>query len=234
MTKYYRRINATNATGTGQFSSVWNFSTLQNLTLNLKVYLEGFWNGMIQVPDTIKVYLANIVTPYEYADSTSVLLSTNGTGTFNFSKCQNSNYYIVLVHRNHLETWSKYPHTFVTNSPVDYDFTTAQTQAFGNNLIFSNGNRCIFGGDINHDGFIDGYDMTQLYNDLINYISGFVITDVNGDYFVDGFDMTILYNNLFNYVGVVKPGNIDEERKYIFLKSEKNIFNHPFKDIPNK
>jgi M6 family metalloprotease-like protein len=224
MTKYFWRINASNAAGTGQYSTVWNFRTLQNLTLNLKIYLEGFWNGTTQVTDTVKVYLANSISPYWYEDSSKVLLSTNGTGTFNFTKCPNSNYYLVIVHRNHLETWSRLPLVFVTNAPVEYDFTTAQTQAYGNNLIYSNGKWCIYGGDINKDGFVDGADMALLDNDIYNYTSGRVITDLNGDQFVDGADMAILDNNIYNYIGVVRPGNSDAVRKNILLKPEKNIF----------
>ena len=50
----------------------------QNLSLNLKVYLEGFWNGLTQVSDTAKIYLANSTTPFAFVDSAAVLLSSIG------------------------------------------------------------------------------------------------------------------------------------------------------------
>ncbi|MDD5363100.1 MAG: BNR-repeat neuraminidase N-terminal domain-containing protein, partial [Ignavibacteria bacterium] len=62
-TKYYWRVNAANGGGTGAWAAKWNFTTLAlNLTLNLKVYLEGFWDGTQQVQDTVMIYLASPTT----------------------------------------------------------------------------------------------------------------------------------------------------------------------------
>jgi hypothetical protein len=194
----------------------------QNLSLNLKAYLEGFWNSSTQVSDTAKVYLANSTSPYALIDSQKVVISAAGTANLTFTNASEGSYYIVIKHRNHLETWSALPQTFSLNSESSYDFTTTQSQAFGNNLIYSNGAWCIYGGDINHDGFVDGADMAILDNDLYNYISGYVAADVNGDQFVDGADMAILDNNLYNYIGVVKPGSKDAIRKNIFKPTWKN------------
>jgi len=194
----------------------------QNLTLNLKAYLEGFWNGSSQVPDTAKIYLANRTFPYAFADSQKVVLSSNGTASITFTNAAEGSYYIVIRHRNHLETWSALPQTFTLNSELSYDFTTAQTQAFGNNLIYSIGAWCIYGGDVNQDGFIDGADMAILDNDLYNYVSGYVAADVNGDQFVDGADMAILDNNLYNYIGIIKPGSKDAVRQNIFKRGQKS------------
>jgi hypothetical protein len=222
-TRYFWRVNSSNAGGTGQWSAVWNFKTLNNLTLNLKVYFEGFWNGTSQISDTVKVYLAINSYPFGYVDSSEVLFSTNGTGILNFTKCPNNSYFLVINHRNHIETWSTLPQIFVTNIPVNYDFTTTQTQAYGNNLVYSNGAWCIYGGDINKDGFIDGADMAILDNDLYNYVSGYVLADINGDEFVDGADMAILDNNLYNYIGAVKPGVSDEDEMNIYkYEQERN------------
>jgi hypothetical protein len=194
----------------------------QNLSLNLKAYLEGFWNSSTQVSDTAKVYLANSTSPYALIDSQKVVISATGTTNLTFTNASEGSYYIVIKHRNHLETWSALPQTFSLNSESSYDFTTTQSQAFGNNLIYSNGAWCIYGGDINQDGFIDLLDMIPIDNDAYNYVSGYVVTDVNGDQFIDLLDMIYVDNNSYNYVGVIRPGSIDAVRKNIFKPTWKN------------
>jgi hypothetical protein len=140
-------------------------------------------------------------------------LSTSGNANVIFTKAFSGSYYIVIKHRNHLETWSGLPQTITAGSPLSYDFTTAQTQAYGSNMIFSNGAWCIYGGDINQDGFIDLLDMIPIDNDAYNYVSGYVVTDVNGDMFVDLLDMIYVDNNSYNYVGVIRPGGLKSDKE---------------------
>jgi hypothetical protein len=45
----------------------------------------------------------------------------------------NHSFYIVVKHRNSLETWSTYPVNF-KSTIIYYDFTTSLTKAYGNNL----------------------------------------------------------------------------------------------------
>ncbi|TRZ88695.1 MAG: hypothetical protein D4R88_07255, partial [Methanosarcinales archaeon] len=193
LTKYYWRVNATNLGGTGPYSLVWNFRTLQNLTLNLKVYLEGFWNGTTQVSDTTMVYLANSTTPYAFIDTAKVVLSTTGTAAINFTKAPNASYYIVVNHRNHLETWSKLPQAFITNVAVNYDFTTAANKAFGDNMKQVGTVWVLYGGDANRDGAIDALDVALFIVQFGN--SGYLSCDFNGDGSVDALDVSIIVAN---------------------------------------
>jgi hypothetical protein len=214
LTKYYWRVNATNAGGTGPYSLVWNFSTLQNLTLNLKVYLEGFWNGTAQVSDTTTVYLANATTPYAYVDTAKVILSTTGTSAISFTKAPNGSYYIVINHRNHLETWSKLPQAFATNVAVAYDFTTAANKAFGDNMKQAGTVWVLYGGDANKDGAVDALDVALFIVQFGN--SGYLSCDFNGDGSVDALDVSIIVANfgLGKSVPTVdgggQPGNINK------------------------
>jgi photosystem II stability/assembly factor-like uncharacterized protein len=193
LTKYYWRVNSANEIGTSPYSTVWNFTTLQNLPVSLKVYLEGFWNGITQVSDSARIYLANSTTPYTFLDSASIVFSTAGSTSFSFSKVINGNYYIVVRHRNHIETWSKLSQSFVTGITVNYDFTTSANKAFGDNMKQVGSIWVLFSGDINQDGVIDALDRSACWND--RNLSGYYASDLNGDGVVDALDRSICWNN---------------------------------------
>mgnify|MGYP000843946165 CR=1 FL=1 len=193
LTKYYWRVNATNTSGTGSWSTKWNFTTSQNLPVNLKVYLEGFWNGTTHIQDTVRVYLANSTSPYIAVDSAQVELSTAGTAAINFTKAPNGNYYIIVKHRNHLETWSKLPQAMVTNITKSYDFTTASTQAYGDNMKQTGSEWVLFAGDANQDGAVDGFDVLIFVGEYGG--TGYYRCDFNGDEAVDGFDVLIFVSD---------------------------------------
>lgn len=194
-TIYYWRVNAINSGGTSGWSTVWNFRTLSTLSANLKLYLEGFYNGSSQVQDTISVYLANPTSPWAFRDSTLALLQTNGNAMVSFQRAPDGNYYIVIKHRNHLETWSALPQSFSTGTPVNYDFTTASNKAYGNNMKQVGSVWVLYSGDINQDGFVDPED----YNAFISQFGkdGYISADLNGDTYGDGYDLPYLYPNFF-------------------------------------
>ncbi|MCX6159103.1 MAG: hypothetical protein NTY74_14075 [Ignavibacteriae bacterium] len=192
LTKYYWRVNASNAGGTSIWSNVWNFRTLQNLTLNLKLYLEGFWDGVTQVSDTTMIYLANS-TNFTFVDSAKIVLSTTGTALVNFTKAPNGSYYIVVNHRNHLETWSTVGQFFVTNIMVNYDFTTAANKAFGNNMKQVGSVWVLYGGDANRDGSVDALDVILVVNQFGT--QGYLEADFNGDQDINGNDIIVFVPN---------------------------------------
>ena len=59
---------------------------------------------------------------------------------------------------------------------------------------------CIYSGDVNQDYLIDISDLSDVDNDVFNYVSGYVNTDLNGDYLVEGRDQNIIDNNRFRIV----------------------------------
>ena len=90
---------------------------------------------------------------------------------------------------------------------MSYDFSTAASQAYGNNqievepVVFA-----IYSGDLNQDGFIDSFDFPALDSDIFNGVSGvYVNTDLNGDGFVDSFDFPVFDANSYNGVSVMTP-----------------------------
>ncbi len=157
------------------------------------------------IPDTTKIYLRHLSSPYTIIDSTTGVLNLNGVGTFKFYNPINGIlYFIVITHRNSIETWSSSGNSFTLNS-LSYNFTASSFQAFGNNLILKGTKYCIYSGDVNQDGIIDASDLSLVDNDVFNSVSGYVLTDVNGDNFVDASDLSIVDNNAFNSVIMRRP-----------------------------
>jgi len=64
---------------------------------------------------------------------------------------------------------------------------------------------CIYSGDVNQDGIVDGNDAGAIDNDAYNFITGYVNTDLTGENIVDASDASIVDNNTYNFVGVVRP-----------------------------
>ena len=192
-----------------------------NVTLNLKVFIQGLYTGNqtmtsvlfnaaltqnTAITDSVQIDLydpngTNLNPVY----STKVIVNTNGIANAILPpSVLNKAYYLAVNYKNAINTWSKNP--VFMQSVSNYDFTSAASQAYGDNLMDDgNGVFLIYSGDINQDGFIDGNDFIDLDNDNSNFISGYVVTDVNGDGFVDGNDFIVLDNNNANFIGIVKP-----------------------------
>lgn len=213
------KVSDANLDDTGHVESycvtIQSLITVQRLPLSLKVYLEGFWDGSAQISDTTMVYLANSTTPFAFVDSANVILSTTGTAAINFTKAPNGSYFIVVNHRNHLETWSKLPQAFATNIGVTYDFTTAANKAYGDNMKQAGSVWVLYGGDANRDGNVDALDVSLFIPQFGN--SGYLSCDFNGDDFVDALDVPILISNFGLGKAVPplvfkKPVNINKEK----------------------
>ncbi len=178
--------------------------------LNLTMLVQGFYNptANTMVQDTARVYLRNSTAPFAIVDSAKAQLSSAGAGFFSFANAVNGvNYYLQLKHRNSLETWSKTVQTFAGNS-LTYNFTTANTQAYGNNMKQVDASPirfAIFGGDVNQDGTVDATDLSAIDNAASVFVSGYVVTDLTGDNFVDGTDFAIADNNAATFVSLVRP-----------------------------
>lgn len=172
------------------------------IKISLSILMEGMYfpvfNQMTR-KDTIKVYLHSSISPYNKIDSASTPIdSVTNNGLFIFNNTTPGFYYIVAKHFNCIETWSKDGGEPLTNdgSTYNYDFTTAASQAYGNNLKRKGTKYGMISGDSNQDGFIDGSDFIQTENDAVNFRTGrFLPTDLNGDNFVDGSDRQIGDNN---------------------------------------
>jgi len=156
----------------------------------------------------MKVYLRNISSPYSKVDSSEFKINSSGSGVFDFGNITNgTNYYIIINHRNSIETWSSGGNSF-TAGTMTYSFITAANRAYGNNQIQVDNSPlryAIYSGDVNQDEIVDGADAGIIDNDAFNFVTGYVNTDLTGDDLVDASDEAIVDNNTFNFVGVIKP-----------------------------
>ena len=190
-------------------------------TGTIKIFNQGYYTGNgVMSPvllnqgvsvsalytDSVLVELRAPSPPFTLEASFRQVITNNGNCYFSFpSTLEGNEYYLVIKHRNSIETWSANP--VLLSNQFNYDFTTAATQAYGDNQVeVEQGVYAVYSGDINQDGFVDSFDFPALDTDIFNGVSGvYVNTDLNGDGFVDSFDFPLFDVNSFNGVSVMTP-----------------------------
>ncbi|MBK9333045.1 MAG: hypothetical protein IPM96_11725 [Ignavibacteria bacterium] len=171
-------------------------------TLTLTLGLEA----ISPIQDTVTVTLRSTSPPYAIIGSDSKILDANGSASFLFAKALNGvNYYIVVNHRNSIQTWSKSGGEQFSGGVLNYDFTTAAAQAFGNNMVLVSGDYRNYTGDVNQDDVVDLSDVAVIDNDAFSFSTGYIVSDLNYDLLVDIADLTYADNNAFGFVQVLKP-----------------------------
>jgi len=197
--------------------------------LNLKFYIQGYYLGAGTMTSTIQNEDLDPITAPNYAstdcdsvtitlheDNSSTLatyptigtytgmLKTDGTISCTFpGSTLTKSCYIVIEHRNSIQTWSSLPITIA--SVNSYDFSTAATKALGSNQIdvASEGIYSIYNGDINLDYATDASDFLLMDADIQSFNSGYISTDLNGDGSTDASDFLILDGNIQSFIGAV-------------------------------
>jgi hypothetical protein len=198
-----------------------NISALSNIasaTLNssgsivLTMIMEGFYNSAsnnLNSGDTARLYLRNASAPYAVVDSSAAVINAvTLSSSFSLSNAATGSYYIVVKHRNSIETWSANPVVYTSGGTTNFSFITSVLQAFGSNMIQVDASPvrfAIYSGDVNQDGTVDATDVSSIDNDAFNFVGGYVVTDLTGDNFVDGTDFAIADNNAANFVSVARP-----------------------------
>jgi len=190
-------------------------------TLNITCFIEGYMNGSnsmqavlanqgmtapLDACDTITIELHDANSPYNLLYTTQALLKQDGTASCVIgSGFISTAYYVVVKHRNALQTWSALPISLGSSS-VNLNFTTSAAQAYGSNQVeVSPGVWAFYSGDLNGDENIDLSDFAQLENDVANFIFGYANTDINGDGNVDILDTPVVENNITNFIFSAHP-----------------------------
>lgn len=177
----------------GSFQAFKKTENVTSISLNVTMGIEGFWNGKPMVTDTVTVQLRNAAFPYALVEESKEVVNINGFATYEFYTATSGSYYVVLKHRNSLETWSAAPVAMSAAGNYYYDFTTSASQAFGSNTVLKSGIYCDYSGDVNQDGTIDASDLASVENNVGN--SGYIPEDVTGDDYADAADVAIVENN---------------------------------------
>jgi hypothetical protein len=190
-----------------------------NKVLNLTVLLESLFNGTNmnkaknasgdqfagQVADQITVELRGAVSPYTLlAGPFSVNLNIDGTASTSIPPDLAESYFIVVRHRNSIETWSAVPVSF-SGLNTSYDFSTSASQAFGNNMKMVSGKQVLLTGDVNQDGMVDSGDMVIVDNSASLFMNGYLPSDTNGDGTVNAADYTVTGLNASTFVARLIP-----------------------------
>ncbi|TBX65986.1 hypothetical protein EZL74_11475 [Flavobacterium silvisoli] len=225
---YVWSVNGNTYTSSGTYTSVVNScltevlhltiscSSVVTITANIEGYYDAGTHAMRPVlmnqgvgssstdVDHITVELHDAST-YALVATTTAMLQTNGTAVATYSTAPSGSFYVVVKHRNSLETWSATP-VAVGPTPASYNFTDAASKAYGNNMkMLETGVYGFYSGDINQDGFIEAQDFPPLTNDSDNFAEGNYNTDLNGDGFVEAQDFPILVNNSDNFIESIHP-----------------------------
>ncbi len=189
-------------------------------TVNLKLFVQGYYDGSNNMRsvknnqdsdfpsdevEDITVELHNATSPYAMAYSISTTLKTDGTAVCKFNTAPSGSFYIAVKTSNAVQTWSATAQT-VGEIPLTYDFSTAATQAYGDNMLNLGGG--VFGfysGDINQDEVVDNTDAPDLAVAIDGSAFGVQVTDLNGDGSVDNSDAPFFENNAANSIFAQYP-----------------------------
>jgi len=203
-----------------------NFSTFTGASIHsatLKLFLEGLYAGGgvmnqahdetgphfgVGIADQVTIELHNAAN-YSTIEYSSGLMNLNTNGDIAISAIPvlySDSYYLTIKHRNSITTISALPVSF-SGANVNYNFSTAASKAYGNNMDNWGGLGVfvIYCGDVNQDGIIDSDDMIPIENESVVITFGYVTTDLNGDGIVDSGDMNIVEKNSANLVQAITP-----------------------------
>jgi PKD repeat protein len=217
---YSVSLTVTDSTGTNSLHRENYILVVDSVKLlHLTILLEGLFNGTGMnkarnqdnyqyegaIADEISVRMHGSQPPYpvNYGPYPASL-DTNGHATLRISPLARGYFYISVLHRNSIETWTSQPLSFY-NEVISYDMTDSDAKAYGNNLRQLNGKYLVFSGDVNQDGLVDSGDLIAIDNDAAFFSTGYLLSDLNGDGLVDAGDMIIVDNNSTMFVTRIIP-----------------------------
>lgn len=214
LTTIYTVLGTASSSGCTRTTSI-QIQAVCAITLDLKCFIEGYYaGGSMMSPvlsnegvgfdstltDSITVEIHSATAPYDLVKATQCVIGVNGVCTAIFPNTLPGSYYVVVKHRNSIETWSANS-VAIGNTPVLYDFSSLQSKSYGGNMRELELNVWgLYSGDVNQDNNIDLLDVGQVEGDIENFLFGYVPSDVNGDGNVDLLDASTVEVNSSNFI----------------------------------
>lgn len=177
-----------------QFNNMSAKPSLMNLTSTANE--SGYWTGSSQPRDSVKIYLRTFAAPHTIVDSATGYINQFGYCSTYLANAPNGSYYLEYRHRNSLAVWSNLPISFTQGSTSSFSILGGPNNVYGSDLYFTGGRWCMYSGDINQDGAINGNDFTTFSQQFGQ--GGYLGSDLNGDGTVNGNDFTI-FNTGFGH-----------------------------------
>ncbi len=153
--------------------------------------------GNTAVVDWVKVELRDKTTAANILKTRSGLLLANGnivdidgSSPLSFSNTASDNYYVALIHRNHLGVRTQNS-VALSGTTMIVDFTSPATALYGN--ILTGTVNLIYSGDIDGTGLIDATDRSGTWNNRNQ--TGYLKYDCNMNGTVDASDRAFTWNN---------------------------------------
>jgi len=234
-------VNGTNTKISQGFLQSWAIKNLLNVTAMLQEYYnyvtatmnqtQGIdWNSgnlynnfSDNIVDTLSIILrkTNVNDPDNPCTIDTAFnglnLDLNGIITpITISNGITGYHYIVIKHRNSIETWSD----SVDFSPsiINYNFHThiSQFALDGGMFIDASNLAYIWGGDVNQNGNLESEDATNIYvaalsqDETVN--NGYVINDVDGNGNIDSQDYGLAYSNALIGANVINPFSYQKKK----------------------
>jgi len=150
--------------------------------------------------------MTKVATRAAFLKSDGTVVDIDGTSPISFGGVGKGSYYIVIRHRNQLAIMSAGT-VALSSTSVQYDFTTAMTQAYGTNpMKLVSTKYVMYAGDGNGDGVINATDRNLVWrvqNGTVGYLTG----DFNLDGVANATD-----RNLYWRINNGKSGSVPARR----------------------
>jgi hypothetical protein len=175
------------------FGAPWNYTGTESVA-------AGFFSAHPNIVDWTLVELrtgTGASTTVErragFITNTGVIVNIDGVSPLYFTELK-GNYYLVIFHRNHIPIMSSNP-AYLDYVSIQYDFTNAQSKAYGTNPMkdLGGGYFGAYTGDSDGSGTVNAVDRSNTWNQ--RNLTGYYGTDMDLSGTVNAADRSVIWNN---------------------------------------